>query len=117
MYSRIESSSAHSRGGPITFSLDEKVTKNQAAKILPPTGKTPRPAFCGRPLPAFMRGEVNAYILISVFYQYSVRRTASGEIRQNDAGLCGCRASQIFAEARAQCVSEAGATVCRPGFP
>ncbi|SDR84962.1 hypothetical protein SAMN05216490_0057 [Mucilaginibacter mallensis] len=44
------------------FCLDTKETKNQDKKILPPTGKTPRPALFVRPLPAFHYGSINALI-------------------------------------------------------
>ncbi len=40
---------------PYFFCLDTKETKNQDKKILPPTGKTPRPALFVGPLPAFLR--------------------------------------------------------------
>jgi hypothetical protein len=41
---------------PYFFCLDTKETKNQDKKILPPTGKTPRPALFVGHLPTFIRG-------------------------------------------------------------
>jgi len=41
-----------------TFVLTQKVAKSQDKKILPPTGKTPRPALFVGPLPAFDYGSI-----------------------------------------------------------
>ncbi len=52
-------------GGPSSFSLDEKEPKNQAKKNLPPTRQNTLARFFGRPLPAFVLGGVNVYVLIN----------------------------------------------------
>ncbi|WP_183573289.1 hypothetical protein HDF18_06990 [Mucilaginibacter sp. X5P1] len=44
------------------FCLDTKETKSQDKKILPPTGKTRRPALFVGPLPAFDYGSFKAMI-------------------------------------------------------
>jgi hypothetical protein len=69
-----------------TFVLTQKVAKSQDKKILPPTGKTPRPALFVGPLPAFNCGSFKVFYLNSIF-SFSVIRKASGESRQNDGRL------------------------------
>ena len=74
-----------------TFVLIQKVAKNQDKKILPSTGKTPRPALFVRPLPAFNYVSIKALSLGEGWVRF-VSRTASGEIRQNNDGLVRGRA-------------------------
>jgi len=62
-----------------TFVLIQKVAKNQDKKILPPTGKTPRPALFVGPLPDF--GSFKALSFGEDLGEAPVSRTASGEIR------------------------------------
>ena len=45
-----------------TFVFVQKVAKNQDKKILPPTGKTPRPALFVGPFPAFNHGSFKSGI-------------------------------------------------------
>jgi len=50
-----------------TFVLIQKVAKNQDKKILPPTGKTPRPALFVGPFPTFNQSSIKVFCLNSVF--------------------------------------------------
>ncbi|MEO8949638.1 MAG: hypothetical protein ABI308_14590 [Mucilaginibacter sp.] len=43
----------------------KKNQKIKPQKSFPARGKTPRPAFCGGPLPAFVRVGVNVYVHIN----------------------------------------------------
>ncbi|HTD99228.1 MAG TPA: hypothetical protein VK668_08055, partial [Mucilaginibacter sp.] len=49
-------------------------------------------------------------------FSFSVSRTASDEIRQNNGGLCGCRGKASFAEAWGMCEQSDCAKLLRTGF-
>jgi len=65
-----------------TFVLIQKVAKNQDKKILPPTGKTPRPALFVGHLPAFDHGSFKVlcpYSILFLFPSLEKLRVKSGK--------------------------------------
>jgi hypothetical protein len=97
-------------GWPSPFSLDEKGPKNQAGKNLPRSGQNTLARFSGRPLPAFVHGVFNAYVLILIFPQSAEKlRAKSGKTVVGGAAA----GAYNICEAVAPCVS---AIFAAPGF-